>query len=176
MSATFKFWCPKVHAHFTKRLKSLFETFPDLKKIFPRSIFPCCAFNLGPCVCAYKHRDHLNCPFGMCAIQPLGDYDYTRGGHIILWELGLIIEFPPYYLLLIPSALITHSNTPTAKGETRVSIAHWCPGALLRYIDNHFQTEEKFRTKDPEGFAEMQQKKATRWEEGLELFSKFDKP
>ena len=110
----------------------------------------------------------------MCAIQPLGNFDYTRGGHIILWELGLIIEFPPYYLLLIPSALITHSNTPIAKGETQVSIAHWCPGGLIRYVDNRFRTEDQFCTEDPTGFAEMQAKKATRWEEGLELFSKLD--
>ena len=156
------------------RLNKLFETFPKLKRTFVRSIFPCSAINLGPCVCTYRHRDHRNCPYGMCAIQPLGNFDYTRGGHIILWELGLIIEFPPYYLLLIPSALITHSNTPIAKGETRVSIAHWCPGGLIRYVDNGFRTEEQFRAEDPTGFTEMQVKKATRWEEGLELFSKLD--
>ncbi|KIK51794.1 hypothetical protein GYMLUDRAFT_979975 [Collybiopsis luxurians FD-317 M1] len=46
-------------------------------------------------------------------IGPLGGrFDQTRSGQLILWELKLVIDFPHASTILIPSAVITHSNIP----------------------------------------------------------------
>ena len=110
----------------------------------------------------------------MCAIQSLGNFDHTKGGHLILWQLNIMLEFPPGFLALIPSATITHSNSPVSEHETRLSFTQFCPGGLLRYVDSGLRTEREFAEKDPAGFAEMQEAKLRQWEERLELLTVYD--
>ncbi|KDR76661.1 hypothetical protein GALMADRAFT_22471, partial [Galerina marginata CBS 339.88] len=138
-SSSFQMWAPNVFSYYKERLQKLFNHMPALHRIFPRSIFPAAAFNFGPSVCTYKHRDIYNCPFGMCAIQALGRFDPGRGGHIVLWEPKLVIEFPPGSLVLIPSATITHSNTPVVEGDERASFTQYCPGGLFRFVDSGYR-------------------------------------
>jgi hypothetical protein len=59
----------------------------------------------------FPHLDFANLAWGWCAITALGDFDPDKGGHLILWDLKLIIRFPPGSTILIPSTLIHHSNT-----------------------------------------------------------------
>ncbi|KAF8176788.1 hypothetical protein BJ912DRAFT_857245 [Pholiota molesta] len=63
----------------------------------------------------------------------------TKGGHLILWEPRLVVEFPPGSLLLIPSATITNSNTPVAPNEARASFTQYAPGGLFRYVGYGFR-------------------------------------
>jgi len=56
--------------------------------------------------------DFGNLPYGWCAITSLGPFDPKRGGHLVLWDLQLVIEFPPGSTILIPSAVLQHSNIP----------------------------------------------------------------
>lgn len=156
------------------KLDALLQNDKELKKPFARSAYPTVAFNLGPSVCTYKHRDHLNCPFGLCAIQALGDFDPSKGGHLILWDLGLYIRFPPGSLILIPSATLTHSNVPVQKHESRASFMQYCGGGLFRYVDNGFMTDSALKAKNPAEYAKMQEDKAGRWEFGLSCFSTLD--
>lgn len=44
-----------------------------------------------------------------------GPFQPKKGGYLALWELKLVIEFPPGALVLIPSATITHSNVAVAE-------------------------------------------------------------
>lgn len=115
----------------------------------------------------------MNCLFGMCAIQALGDFDPRLGGHLILWEIKKVVEFPPGSLVLIPSATITHSNTPIQPGETRTSFTQFCAGALFRFVDNGFRTEAALRKEDPVGYQRMLIQKQERWEMGLGLLSQL---
>lgn len=147
---------------------------PSLRHIFPRSIFPSAAFNFGPDVWTYRHRDVLNCPFGWCAIQALGSFDPTKGGHLVLWELRRVVEFPPGALVLMPSATITHSNVPVQEGDARASFTQYCAGGLFRYVDNGFRTEKEFEEEDPEGYRLACKLKETRWKMGIGLFSSFE--
>ncbi|KJA23575.1 hypothetical protein HYPSUDRAFT_137589, partial [Hypholoma sublateritium FD-334 SS-4] len=55
-------------------------------------------------------------------ITALGRFDHTKGEHLILCELKLIIEFPHGHTIPIPSATVTHSNTPVAGGDSKVSV------------------------------------------------------
>jgi hypothetical protein len=116
----------------------------------------------------------MNLPFGFCAIHAFGDYDHTKGGHLVLKELKLIIQFPPGALILIPSATITHGNIPVREGETRTSFTQYTAGALFRFVDNGFQPEKKFKKRDANGYRKMMEEKPKRWEMGLGLWSMVD--
>lgn len=172
--ASFNAYAPKVARYYKMHLDVLLKDDKNLKKPFPRSTYPTAAFNLGPNVCTYVHRDPLNCPFGLCAIQALGSFDHTKGGHLILWDLKIYIQFPPGSLILIPSATIAHSNTPIQGHESRASFTQYCGGGLFRYVKNGLMTETALKTKNPAKYAQMQAEKAGQWAFGLSCFSTLD--
>ncbi|KAJ6599944.1 hypothetical protein DFH09DRAFT_1303296 [Mycena vulgaris] len=163
-SAAFGLWVPKhddaLHRHL-----------PHLGRNFEKSVFSCAAFNFGPNVWTFKHRDVLNVPFGWCAVQALGRFDPTKGGHLVLWDLKLVIEFPPGATILLPSATIAHSNIPVQAGDRRASFTQYTPGGLIRYIDNGFRTEGDLESEDPAEYERLRRQKETRWEMGIGLFS-----
>ncbi|KAK0439090.1 uncharacterized protein EV420DRAFT_1279737 [Desarmillaria tabescens] len=173
-SASYNLWAPRLHRHYEEHLSVLYEKLPHLRPNFPRSIFPCATFNFGGNVWTFKHRDIMNCPYGWCAITALGRFDHRRGAHLILWELKLFIQFPHGATVFIPSATITHSNTPPAEGDSRTSFTQFLAGGILRWVDNGFRTEKEMARQDPAAHAEMQKRKATRWEMGLGLLSTLD--
>lgn len=170
--AAFQLWQPKVYNYYAENLDKLYERMPHLSPpIFPGSVYPCAAFNFGDNVWCYKHRDVMNCPFGFCAITALGRFDATKGGHIILWEPKLVIEFPRGSTILIPSATITHSNIPVQEGDARTSFTQYCPGGIFRYVDNGFRTQEALKTEDPEEYERLEGLKGGRWGAGLALLA-----
>ncbi|TEB21520.1 hypothetical protein FA13DRAFT_1642626 [Coprinellus micaceus] len=147
---------------------------PHLRPNWEWSVFSAAAFNFGPRVIAYPHRDCMNLAYGLCAIHAFGRYDHTKGGHLVLKEAKLIIQFPPGALILVPSATITHGNTPIQEGEVRSSFTQYSAGAMFRYVDSGFKTQEVLRLTDPAGFEKMAHAKADRWKLGLELLSTVD--
>ena len=80
------------------------------------------------------HIDHNNLSHGLCALTALGAYDHTLGGHLILFGLKLVVQFPVGSTVLIPSGCMEHGNTPIREGETRLSIAQYAAGGLLRWV------------------------------------------
>ncbi|KAJ7185117.1 hypothetical protein B0H12DRAFT_1040432, partial [Mycena haematopus] len=120
------------------------------------------------------HRDVCNLPFGWCAVQSLGQFDATKGGHLILWDLKLVVEFPAGALILLPSATIAHSNVLAEGGEERISFTQFSAGGLFRFVDNGFRTQEQLATEDPEEYRRVMKSKDSRWESGLRLFSTVD--
>lgn len=85
-----------------------------------------------------------------------------------------MIECPANWWMGIPSGSITHSNSPVGGHETGVSFTQYCPGGLLRYVDNGFRTEAEVLAQDPAGFQAMLAQKETRWMEGLALLSHYN--
>ncbi|KAI0039516.1 hypothetical protein FA95DRAFT_1463183, partial [Auriscalpium vulgare] len=122
---------------------------PFLRTPFANSVFPAVTFNFGPRALTVPHRDSQNVPYGWCAVTALGNFDYHLGGHLVLWDLALVIEFPPESTILIPSALITHSNVAIQPGETRQSMTQWCAGALMRWHAYGYRTQATMRDQDP---------------------------
>ncbi|PBK71036.1 hypothetical protein ARMSODRAFT_862071, partial [Armillaria solidipes] len=137
-SSAFQLWSPRLYAYYKDHLDALYTQMPHLRQNFICSIFPCATFNIGDRVRMYKHRDSLNCPFGWCIITALGRFNPNRGGHIILWETKMVVEFPHASTILIPSATITHSNVPVADGDLCTSFTQFCSGNLFRYVDNGY--------------------------------------
>ncbi|KAJ7858043.1 hypothetical protein B0H14DRAFT_3447554 [Mycena olivaceomarginata] len=62
----------------------------------------------------------LNLAWGWCFITALGWYDYRKGGHLIIWDLRLMIEFPPGATFAIPSA--------------------YTSAGVFRFVNNGFKT------------------------------------
>ena len=135
---------------------------------------PSAAFNLGKRVSTKKHVDAQNCPFGWCTITALGNFNASKGGHIILWDLGLILEFPARACVCIPSALITHSNIPTSESEIRMSFTQYCSGEIFRHIENGFRTDKLLGIQDPAILAFRLNARKKRIDEGYKMFSKME--
>ncbi|KAF9059071.1 hypothetical protein BDP27DRAFT_1239559, partial [Rhodocollybia butyracea] len=111
-------------------LNTLFTSSPRLIRWF-NSVFAGVSLNLSPETVTWPHTDNYNLAFGWCAITALGNFDPDRGGHMILWDLGLVIRFPPGSTILIPSALLTHSNIPIQPGEECYSIIQYSSSGLF---------------------------------------------
>ncbi|KAF7353122.1 hypothetical protein MSAN_01499600 [Mycena sanguinolenta] len=157
-SFAFGLWAPRLYRLYVENNARLHNQLPHLNRPFPQSVFAWASFNFGPRVCTFKHRDVCNLPFGWCAVQALGNFDATKGGHLILWDVKLVVEFPAGALILLPSATIAHSNVPVADGEERISFTQFSAGNLFRYVDN----------------GHLMKAKESRWENGLKLFSSLD--
>lgn len=173
--AIFKAYAPQVHEFYRSELDKLLEHDPTLFKNFAETVWACMTINFGPQTCTIPHCDTANLPWGWCCIIALGKFDFKTGSHFVLWDLGLVIEFPPGSVILIPSALLKHSNVPVQDGETRYSITQYTAGSIFRYIYNNFRSDRErgwmATDEDRECIAEDC---STRWRNGLNLFSLWD--
>lgn len=138
------------------------------------SVFAAAAFNFGGKVGTFKHRDALNWAFGWCAITALGRFDPGKSAHLILWEFKLVIDFPHAATVLIPSAVVTHSNTAVAEGDDRGSFTQYTAGPMFRWTYNGCRTEEVFMKQDPEGYKEMMAGKETAYLQYVNNFSTIE--
>ncbi|PBK88590.1 hypothetical protein ARMGADRAFT_937328, partial [Armillaria gallica] len=146
---------------------------PSLHCNWSRSPFASAMFNLGPTTSMLHHRDYLNSTLGVCAIYCDSNFDYTHGGHLVLWDLKLAIQFPPGSTIFIPSALFEHSNTVIQPGETRISFTQYLAAGLFWWIGTKGKTDREIN----EGDCTIEKvsvchRKETAWSRGLKLFSK----
>ncbi|KAI0054920.1 hypothetical protein BV25DRAFT_1816360 [Artomyces pyxidatus] len=171
-NGVFANYAPKLYAYYVDTLGPLFAKLPSLKLPFANSIFTAVSFNFGPKAISWCHLDGGNVPFGLCAITSLGSFDATKGGHLYMWELGLVVEFPAGALALITSGGVHHGNTPIQPGERRASLVQYCSGGLFRYVLYGFRTAAKFMRQDRKGKKEFDAGLADRWRACLAFFSK----
>ncbi|KAL1937101.1 hypothetical protein VTO73DRAFT_15106 [Trametes versicolor] len=166
--AAFQLFAPRLHDYYDRTLTGLCTRDPSLRRNFERNVFANATFNLGPRTVAYKHRDNLNLPWGWCAITAIGSFNPHEGGHLVLWELRMVIEFPPGATVLIPSAIITHGNTSVADTERRYSFTQYSAGGIFRWVDCGYQAVKalpKMRG------SEAERRGAERWKDGVEMMS-----
>lgn len=175
MTGAFAAWAPKLYAYYVKILKELLAHDPDLFLVFVNSGWAAATFNFGPTTACFRHRDHGNLPFGWCGITALGDYNPDTGGHIVMWQLGLVIRFPPGSSINIPSAAVDHSNVPIRHGERRFSFTQYSAGGLFRWVQHGFQKEEAYFNSltDEERDCEVK-RMHTLMKESLNYFSTID--
>ncbi|SJL18888.1 uncharacterized protein ARMOST_22490 [Armillaria ostoyae] len=138
-------------------------------------IFACATFNFEPWMLCYRHTDSGNLPFGWCAITALGKFDYCRGGHLVLWDLKLVIDFPPGSTILIPSTILRHSNTAIGKYEHCYSFTQYTPGGLFHWVDYGVRTSEAYWSSlDSHSTVDAERLKENRWRLGLDMFSTLE--
>ncbi|KAJ7742400.1 hypothetical protein B0H14DRAFT_3515125 [Mycena olivaceomarginata] len=168
-------WAPRLFDFYVIYMTLLYACYTHLCRPFKNGIFSACTFNLGPRTCAPGHCDFANLAFGLCTITALGDFDYKTGGHLVLWDCKLVIEFPPGCTILIPSAAIYHSNIPIGRKEHRYSFTQYTAGGLFRWVEHDFKTEEEYFTSlSAEQAEEEKELGLARVEAGAGLYSTID--
>ncbi|KAK7026653.1 hypothetical protein VNI00_015526 [Paramarasmius palmivorus] len=169
MSCAFLGWAPSLFMYYTRTITTLLEKHQDLHLPFEKCVFTAFTINFGPRTVCYPHHDIKNLAFGWCAITALGDYDWKLGGHFVIWELKLVIEFPPGSTILIPSAMVCHSNTSIGADEKRYSFSMFTAGGLFRWVEHDFSPEKVYQQTCTRAQAVLEGRE--RWQSGLALFS-----
>ncbi|KAF6747731.1 hypothetical protein DFP72DRAFT_821395, partial [Ephemerocybe angulata] len=165
---------PMLYHRYASDLGALFAHHSELQWNFDNSVFPAASFNCGPQSISIEHFDHNNLSFRLCALTPLGTFDWKKGGHLVLHGLKLLVEFPPVSVALLPSAAMKHSNTPIQPGEEHMSMAQYAAGGLFRWVAYGFKAGTKLSSTGA-GRAYKVAVDGTddvRWNDGLGLYSK----
>jgi hypothetical protein len=170
-SAAFATWMPKLYGYYQQKMGELYKKYPQLERTFGNSIWSASSFNFGPKTVCFDHIDFKNLAFGICSITALGNFNAKLGGHLILWDLKKVIEFPAGTTALIPSAVLRHSNTSIQEAETRMSFTQYTAGGLFRWVDYGFQSVRDLLFTDKERKADLEAEGPARWRLGLGLFS-----
>lgn len=170
-----KTWFPN-HADLYSEVQRRHRIQQDLVDfVFPHSPFCGTSFNLGPVATSKRHTDLKNFAGGICVIGALGSFNHETSGHLVLVEAKLILEFMDGDLAVLPSAALTHANTPIRRGvpgfedEWRMSIVQYTSGGLLRWL----WQGEKLADKTPLSKSARDARNAegrARWTEALDLF------
>ncbi|KAL0070404.1 hypothetical protein AAF712_002235 [Marasmius tenuissimus] len=167
-----KVYYPKLERLYTNVKDKLRVDNPSLSDPLPGCCFSACNLNLGRAV-TLRHTDFLNLLFGQCAVLALGDFEYKKGGHLVLWDLGLVIEFPPGAMILLPSALLEHSNVSIAGDERRSSITFYSASGLFRWVTNGYMSDKEFKARASTKMRQRwDQHRANLWKVGVDLLSK----
>ncbi|KAJ7020507.1 hypothetical protein C8F04DRAFT_974178, partial [Mycena alexandri] len=177
----FMAFAPDLHEYYRTTINGLYEWDANqqrakhLKRNFRAafSVFTTATFNFGPITVTLPHIDFGNLAWGWCVITALGWFDPDRGGHLILWDLKLIIRFPPGSSILIPSAILRHSNVKIQPGERRYSFTQFTPAGIFRWVYNGFRTDQDINTSastTPQERAQRQADRAARWQEGVKMY------
>ncbi|KAJ7842739.1 hypothetical protein B0H13DRAFT_1648729 [Mycena leptocephala] len=174
----FECYAPDLHKHYSGTLDTLHRWNKKLKRNFLStvSVFAAVTFNFGPATVTLPHLDFANLAWGWCAITALGNFDPNKGGHLILWDLKLIIRFPPGATIFIPSALLRHSNTSIQQGEKRFSFTQFTAAGIFHFVDNGFKTERSINESGLSAAEKAQrvEERKHRWVEGLKMYRRWD--
>ena len=121
---------------------------------------------------SYPHVNTANLAQGWCSITPIGSFNWKTGGQLVLKDLELIIDFPSSSTILIPSALLTHSNIPVKEHEVWFSIVRYAARGLFRWVDNRFMSDKAWSSRATPEQMEMHAKnEAERLKKGMEVFT-----
>ncbi|KAF7334842.1 hypothetical protein MSAN_02360500 [Mycena sanguinolenta] len=128
----FQIYTLRLYAYYLKTIQALQTWDPNVSFFAPLlfCVFTCVTFNFSPQTITLLHLDFLNLALGWCFITALALYNHWKGGHLIIWDLRLIIEFLSGAAFAIPSAVLHYSDVAVLhysdvsiqKGEKRFSI------------------------------------------------------
>ncbi|KAF8874681.1 hypothetical protein BD779DRAFT_1651589 [Infundibulicybe gibba] len=172
-SHSFGLWAPKLFKYYEDMLDKLYSNDSKLERLHSNSVFPATTINCGPQTVTVPHVDGANLPFGWCSVTALGKFDALTGGHLVLWDAKLVIEFPAGSTILIPSGSMVHSNTLIGEEEERASVTQYCAGGLFRWVEYGFKTASECEEEEPERKAKVDAEQKERWLKGVDMFSKL---
>lgn len=185
-AAAFAQWAPRLYSYENEYLNKIITHDCDLRRQgehpnpkekilsrnWPKTPWAAATFNFGPQTVCAKHIDSRNLAVGWCAVTALGNFDYKKGGHLVLWELGLVIEFPAGSTILIPSAAIHHSNATIGEGENRQSFTQYTAGSIFSYVNSGYQTVKAYTAGlKSKGKGSAAPNMSKELEEGMALYS-----
>ena len=166
----FATYFPDLYDDYAETLGALYDSDPTLRHVFEGGVWPALSINFPPNAYTKIHTDAGNKANGLCPIFALGDFDPTQGGHLVLPDLKLVIEFPSGSLIFIPSATLRHGNIPIRPGETRTSWTQYAAGGLFRWMKYGGRSWESLKSFDKgRADAELAQRSSA-WERATQLF------
>ncbi|KAH7872154.1 uncharacterized protein C8R40DRAFT_1053013 [Lentinula edodes] len=164
------YW-PKLHQFLSNLLEHILMDCPDIRRLFAGCCYGACHLNLHNAA-TLDHEDYYNILFALCAVYASGKYDHTRSGHLIAWSLGIVAQFPAGSAAFLPSACVTHANTPidSKSGEHRSSIAFFTSAGLARWYHNGYMSDKEFMERaSPRQLSAWKDYRSRLWKAGLEL-------
>ena len=145
-------WAPNLHEYYNTMLNGLCAHNPSITRPFDQSPFAVTQFIPDTASTALKEEGKLDpepTPT-WCAHVALGNYDPTTGGHVVLWDLKALVEFPPGCVVLLPSTALRPERPITTTlggpGELRRSFTQFTPRELLRWVERGNQGQEAFKS------------------------------
>ncbi|KAJ7813109.1 hypothetical protein B0H14DRAFT_3478271 [Mycena olivaceomarginata] len=148
-----KCYTPDLHTFYSQTMDQIHDWNPNLMRNFSAMVFATATFNFRP---------------QMATSTPT---KAVTSSHV--WDLKLIIGFPPGSTILIPSALIRHSNTSIR--EKQFSFTQYTPAGIFQFVDNGFRSEKEVNSTEmstEERPARVEARKI-RWAEGLKMYQKY---
>ncbi|ESK82361.1 hypothetical protein Moror_12217 [Moniliophthora roreri MCA 2997] len=122
------------------------------------------------------HADYSNWAPNWCCITAIGDFNPDTGSHLLLWNIGIKICFPPSCSILFPSAIITHLNIPVQPGERWYLIVEYSAGGLFRWVYNGHKMDEDFlATADEKMLEKWNKDRGHQWKDSLQMYTKWYK-
>ncbi|KAJ3766183.1 hypothetical protein FB446DRAFT_794344 [Lentinula raphanica] len=175
-NSLFNAFAHKIYQEYEATNSELLSHHPHLRSNFPeKTVFAALTVNLGPRFFSPPHMDADNGAAGWCTDTPAGNYDPDIGGHLVLWDLGLVIRFPPGSSILFPSALITHSTLPIQENETRYAFIQYSSGGLFRWQANGFRSDQDVQaTASWEEKERYKAERASHWKLALQKFTRWN--
>ncbi|KAI0702992.1 hypothetical protein BC835DRAFT_1263177, partial [Cytidiella melzeri] len=170
-NSAFKFYFPKVFDEYAKNMDALLEHHTEFERPIANSEFAATSLNFGPSVITYQHTDSGNKANRLCPIFCTGDFDSRKGGHLVLGDLKLLVQFLPGLLALIPLATLRHGNASIQPGKQCESFTQYAADGLFRWVAYGFQSW-KMLCKNPEMLAREWEQRNTRWVVAVGMFSK----
>ncbi|KAH7871394.1 uncharacterized protein C8R40DRAFT_1162623 [Lentinula edodes] len=154
-NALFNTFCHKNHVEYRDTNEEIQHKQPELRANFQNTAFAATTFNLGPRSFSPPHMDPDNRASSWCADTNMGPFDPDKGGHLVLWDLGLIVRFPPAH-------------------ETRYAMIQYSSGGLFRWRDNRFQSDKSILAKVTAAeCTEREASRASQWKLGLQKFTRW---
>lgn len=172
-SGALAYYFPKIYKDNAENMDALLNHTPSLERPIPNSVFAAASFNFGPRAISFEHLDFGNKPNGLCPIFCTGDFNPREGGHLVLRQLKIMVEFPPGTLCLIPSATIKHGNASIGPNEHRESFTQYAAGGLFRWVQYGFRLWDDL-CKDPILLEREMQRRETCRDEAIAQFSRID--
>ncbi|KAH9912538.1 uncharacterized protein BXZ73DRAFT_11060, partial [Epithele typhae] len=138
-SYTMAYAFPKAYGHLYETLDDYILQHPDACMNFPgASIYSGMTVNLGPLTCCSTHLDSMNYPGIPCVVTSLGRFNHQVGAQMNYPRLKMVVDFPSYSSIYMPSAGVDHGNTLLPGRYTpglneRASVTQYVAGGLMRY-------------------------------------------
>ncbi|KAJ7065914.1 hypothetical protein B0H15DRAFT_807675 [Mycena belliarum] len=139
-------YCPSVLSALQEEKQDFLTHHPTANYPSDSSVFSAATFEFGG---PHKRTTCLGQPDrfqagGWSVLHALGDYVPMRGGHVIFWDLGLVVSFPPGSSILIPTGVIHYSFVKVRAGERRYSLLQWAGAGIPRWFANGRRTDLEF--------------------------------
>lgn len=171
----FNTFAHKPYIQYKETAVALQARHPHLQPTSPNAVFAATTINMGTQSFLPLHVNAGNSPGGWCVATSFGPFNPDKGGHLVLWNMKLIIRFLPGSSILFPSALITHSNTPIQPGEKRYSMIQYSAGALFWWRYNGFRSDKAFLASATcEQLQKREEDRRECWSRALANFSRWE--